>query len=331
MKDLLHSATLKLTLIYIAILMIVSVSFSMVLYRVSSDELERGIPIRGQFGELFINGGPFDAWRQARIQESRDRLTRQLVLVNLVTLGVGGAASYFLARRTLQPIQEAMDNQSRFTSDASHELRTPLTTLQTELEVALRNSNLTKNEMRALLGSNLEEVVKLHSLTDRLLQLSNGHDIVMKPVNVEQSAIDSVGRVVALAQAKNISIENSVRPITVNGDTASLTDLLVILLENAIKYSPENSVINLSSKTVGKTLQINVIDRGVGIKTDDIDHIFDRFYRADTSRSSQNASGYGLGLSIAKKIVAQHKGHITVTSRPGKGTTFTVEIPTVSA
>lgn len=331
MKELLHSATLKLTLIYIAILMVVSVSFSVVLYRVSTAELERGIPIRGQFGELFISSGPFDAWRQARIRESRDRLTRQLVLVNLVTLGVGGAASYFLARRTLQPIQEAMDNQSRFTSDASHELRTPLTTLQTELEVALRNPNLTKNEMRTLLSSNLEEVVKLHSLTDRLLQLSNGHDIVMKPVNVEQSAIDSVGRVVALAQAKNISIENSVRSAMVNGDTTSLTDLLVILLENAIKYSPENSAVRLSSKTVGKTVQISVVDRGIGIETEDIEHIFDRFYRADTSRSSQNVGGYGLGLSIAKKIVAQHKGHINVTSRPGKGTTFTVEIPTVSA
>ena len=316
---------------YIAILMVVSVSFSVVLYRVSTAELERGLPVRGQFGELFISGGPFEEWRQQRIQESRDRLTGQLITVNLVMLAVGGAASYFLARRTLQPIQEAMDSQSRFTSDASHELRTPLTTLQTELEVALRNPNLTRNEMRALLDSNLEEVGKLRSLTDRLLQLSNGHEIVMEPIDVEQPAIDAIGRVVSLAQAKNIAIENNVRSAMVNGDAVSLADLLVILLENAIKYSADGAKIRLNSKKVGKTLHINVIDKGIGIKADDIDRIFDRFYRADTSRSSQNVRGYGLGLSIARKIVAQHKGHINVSSRLGKGTTFTVELPTVSA
>jgi two-component system sensor histidine kinase CiaH len=324
--QLFESATTKLTLWYLALIMLISIGFSTVLYRISASELRRTLPPNAGILEV-VNPGKYQILRQAYIDESDLRLQRNLVLINIAMLAVGGCASYLLARRTLRPIEEAMEAQGRFVSDASHELRTPLTAMHTEIEVALRDSKLDKTQMRELLKSNLEEVDKLQGLSDRLLQLTNGRDVVMSSVPLDESAIDAMNRVMKNALAKKIAIENNIGRAHVRGNQESLTDLLTILLDNAIKYSPEKSNVVMSSKTDGKYAQIQLRDNGIGIKASDLPHIFDRFYRADTSRSHQNVSGYGLGLSIAKKIVDLHNGTIDAHSTPGKGTTFTIRIP----
>ena len=227
-----------------------------------------------------------------------------------------------------QPVEDALESQTRFSSDAAHELRTPLTIMQSEIEVGLRDKKATKQSHASLLQSNLDEVGHMRTLTDRLLLLANNHDIALGPTSLEAVAIEAVNHTIPLAQAKRISIENKAGAITVVGNTASLTDAVVILLDNAIKYSPAKSTVSLTTSVKGKHAELRVVDTGPGIPVKDLPHIFDRFYRADTSRSAQNVAGHGLGLSIAKQIVAAHHGRIV--ARPnakGKGTTFTITLP----
>lgn len=323
-----RSATLKLTAWYLLIIMLISITFSVVIYNVSSTELNRPLTgvINGQ-QRMTFNLDEFEANRRVLVSESRERLVLNLVIVNLVTLALGGGASYLLARRTLRPIQEAMDTQGRFTSDASHELRTPLAAMQSEIEVALRDKDVTKSQMKTLLKSNLEEVHKLRGLSDRLLQLTSEKHISLEPTSLEEVAIAATNQMITAAQAKQISIDNTVSDITVQGNADYLADLLDILLDNAIKYSPPETTVTLSTEQHGRHVYLSVADHGVGIKETDQQHIFDRFYRADTSRSKTAAPGYGLGLPIAQRIAELHGGSIDVESTRGKGSEFTVKIP----
>lgn len=326
--QLFQSAALKLTLWYLLILMMISITFSVIIYQLSSNEFGRDLPRGGAEGRQFvIDPEAFEAFRQQRINESAERLVRNLFFLNIVTLTLGGGASYLLARRTLSPIKAAMDEQGRFTSDASHELRTPLTAIRSEIEVALRNKNITAEQMRTLLNSNLEEVDKLHALSDRLLQLTGDKNLEMSITSLDEVAINALNRVVPLAQKKHIDIENTVANLSILGNADSLADMLTILLDNAIKYSPAKTSIVISAETQNKFVQLSVKDQGQGIKASDLPHIFDRFYRADLSRNKDHVDGHGLGLAIAERIAELHKTKITVVSDLGKGTTFSVKIP----
>ncbi len=330
-NNIIQSAVLKLALWYLVIIMVLSATFSGVLYRISSMELNRGLRRQG----IFLNQPPpedplaFEQFRQNQLKESRDRMLQNIWLFNLTILLVGGAGSYWFARRSLKPIQDAMDAQSRFTADASHELRTPLTAMQTEIEVALRDPKLDQEMAVNILRSNLEEVAKLKSLSDGLLRLAreDGKSLPIKSVSLEKVTKEAVSQVLFSAGAKEITITNSASSIPVLGDEQNLIELVVILLDNAIKYSKPDTTIKISAKKHGQYGYLIVSDQGQGIKASDLPHIFDRFYRADSSRSKEKVAGYGLGLSIAKKIVDLHKGTIEAKSTPGKGSTFTVGLP----
>lgn len=330
--ELFNSAILKLTVYYLAIIMVISICFSVILYQVYGSEIDRSLrTFSGQGQQFYSNFDGVEQLRQQRLAESKEHLVSNLILVNLATLVIGGGGSYLLARRTLKPIQDAMDAQNRFTSDASHELRTPLAAMQTEVEVALRANQLSKDRMRALLGSVLEEVHKLRSLSDRLLQLSNNKHLAITSINIEDSAIEAVSRMVSVAQAKEITIQNNIAPLHVKGNRDAFADVLTVLIDNAIKYSPAKTTVTLSSEKRDGSADIIIADQGMGIKATELPHVFDRFYRADSSRAKQNVEGYGLGLSIAKQLVEQHKGTIVAASTPGKGTTFTITLPLLSA
>lgn len=328
-----RSATAKLTLWYLAIIMALSIGFSFFLYRLSTAELNRGLRRQNSFFAQPRPGFPtlppsFENFRVKQLEEGRQHLLDDLVIFNLTTLLLGGAASYALARRTLHPIEDALEAQSRFTADASHELRTPLTAMQTEIEVALRNTSLNKQQAKNLLKSNLEEVAKLKALSDALLRLAsqNGHD-GSSQANIESAIDQALARVEQQAKARSITINPSASPLVVAGDENSLSELLVILLDNAIKYSQPASKITVSAERHGKFAHLTVTDKGHGIKASDLPHIFDRFYRSDPSRSKDKIEGYGLGLSIAQKIVDLHNGSIEVKSTAGKGSQFTVKLP----
>lgn len=303
-------------------------------------ELDKGL--RGPTTVLHISGGPgfpqnigqqiMDE-REERYDEAKDHLIRQLFLINIFILIGGGALSYYLALRTLKPIEEAHEAQSRFTADASHELRTPITAIRTENEVALMDPKLTLNQAKEQLKSNVEELEKLTTLSEgllRLAQIDNNH--LHKTAVSTKTVVDAaIERVLPHAEKRSILI----KPIMTTEDSLladdlSITEALVTLIDNAVKYSPDKSEVIVRVTSEQKHVIFRIIDKGPGIKASEIPHIFERFYRADSSRTKQHVEGYGLGLAIAKSIADAHNGELTVKSKPGTGSTFILSIPAAS-
>jgi len=332
MKQLFESATLKLTGWYLLILMVISLLFSVTIYDISTTELGARLGVFQNKVESSsdILGGAyrdFDTIRTNQLHESETRLFLTLFYANIIILALGGIASYLLARRSLRPIEEAHEAVSRFTSDASHELRTPLAVMKSELEVALRDVNLTEADMREVLESNLEEVNRLSSLSHMLLQLSRHDYTELKIEKVNLTELTKASLKVLNKPKSRIILEAPKKSITVKANRTSINELLMIILDNALRYSPATSKIHLKIAGMRGGASILVTNEGKGISSTDLPHIFKRFYRGDKSRTSGDASGYGLGLSLAKKIVELHDGTIEITSIPDKTTTVAIFLP----
>lgn len=327
-------AYLKLTAFYILIVMIISIGFSISLFKISSNEINRGL---GQQTNILRNlpfndrmVPNFDQIRKDQLGQSNVHLKINLIYFNLLILVLSGIISYFLAKKTLKPIEDSMIAQSRFTADASHELRTPLAAMRAEIEVALRDKNLNLNFSKKLLNSNLEEIEKLEVLSVALLKLARIEENTKQKfeiISLEDIITEAFEKVEKLADKKEIEFQVKLKDFKIKGDCQSLVELFVILFDNAIKYSPKKSKIIITMEKDKNHIVVKIKDHGVGIKASDLPYIFNRFYRADMSRSKEQVDGYGLGLSIAEQITKFHKGRIEVTSRPGKGSEFTVKFP----
>lgn len=324
---------------YALIVMIISVGFSLAIYQISSQEINRGLGNQASAIRQLPDSPTIplvqrlDEIRAQETESSNNRLRTNLIYFNLLILLLAASGSYLLARRTLNPIEEMMDAQQRFTADASHELKTPLTAMKTEIEVGLRNEKISKTEAKKLLQSNLEEIAKLETLSSALLKLTMYSEEVkneFSKVSLSEIIIEAFNRIESLADQKNINIAlqgiSESKDLIITGDKQSLIELFVILFDNAIKYSPNDSRVCLNIETTDHKIRISVKDSGIGIKALDLPHIFDRFYRADHSRNKDQVSGYGLGLSIAKRIVEIHKGKICAKSIASKGSEFIIEI-----
>ncbi|HEY1085318.1 MAG TPA: HAMP domain-containing sensor histidine kinase [Candidatus Saccharimonadales bacterium] len=325
-----ESTTVKLTAWYLLILIGISLLFSTIIYQISRAELDTRFNSFSSRVEHGRNADPaelrqLDTFRTIQLHESETRLFFALFYTNLLILVAGGCGSYLLARRSLKPIEESHEAQSRFTSDASHELRTPLAVMKSELEVALRDKSLSKSDMRELLESNLEEVNRLSDLSNVLLKLSkqdfSGLSLTKASLNDSVKAVtklhkkDGGGRIKLHLESKNHII----------GNEASLTELLMILVDNALRYSPEDSPIDIYTKDRSGSIAVEIINQGKGIAPDDLPHVFERFYRGEKSRTSnEDSSGYGLGLSLAKKIADLHDADIKITSIPDKTTSVVI-------
>ncbi|MDB5169699.1 MAG: putative Histidine kinase [Candidatus Saccharibacteria bacterium] len=330
-----RSATFKLTMSYLAIIAIISIGFSIGIYQVASRDLEFGLQrqterITNHFP--VFSGSPYLHSEGADLRESRDHLVGRLIALNAVVLIGAGFASYALARRTLGPIEEAHERQKRFTADVSHELRTPLTALKMESEVALMDPTASKTELREVIGSNIEEAEKLNTLVANLLRLSQLDDAdraeVMNVMPLNDAVQAAIDQMQTIATNRNIHLNASLDDkLQVRGDQPTLTQLFVILLDNALKYSPAGSEVSVTTSAKQQLAQITITDHGVGIAKADLDHVFERFYRADQARTASDSSGYGLGLSIAKLIADSHNATVSLTSRVGKGTTAIVAMP----
>lgn len=260
------------------------------------------------------------------LDKAQTNLSIELLYINLFILIAGGFASYYLARHHLSPIEKAHEAQSRFTSDASHELRTPLAVMKTELEVALRDKNTSITNLKETLSSNLEEVDKLAKLAEMLLNLSRLDNTKLKisPISLNKIAR---GIVKDFNQPQSRIRLISKKQLTIKGNEMAIADLIKILLDNALQYSPKNSQIIMNTYSQNNYAKFEITNSGPGIEPDKLQHIFERFFRADASRTHGEQKGYGLGLSLAKKIVELHNGEITVNSIPNQETTFAFTLP----
>jgi two-component system, OmpR family, sensor histidine kinase CiaH len=338
-----RQARLKLTAWYILSIMLVSALFSLIIYQLLIGEVDRFERLQRSRIEHFLNGDdyylglglppPPSSIRLTNpdlITETRHRIIIMLVGINSGILVFASLLGYFLSGRTLRPIQAMVDEQNRFVSDASHELRTPITALKTSLEVSLRDPALDLSSARALISDSIVETNTLQSLVEQLLSLSK-HNFTKtlneRPVDLALVLGQSIRTVSSLATQKHITISSRPGKYTVLGDSSQLVNLFTILLDNAIKYSPENEKITLRTSKVPGSVSVSVTDHGIGISKNQLPKIFDRFYRGDVSRARLTAGGFGLGLAIAKKIVSDHHGTISVKSKINIGSTFTVKLP----
>ncbi len=329
MRRLFESATLKLTGWYLLILALISLMFSIIVYQISIGEVERRLlryeEHASQLVTRLLPALGDTRLRQTELSEAKASVIIVLINTNIIVLAVGGIGSYLLARRTLQPIEEAHEQQSRFVSDASHELRTPLAAMTTELEVALGDPSLSKAEMRELLTSNLEEVGRLTALSQTLLALSSGQTdtLVFEKFSLTASVRALVERYDPAGT--RLQLEAPTRDLLVSGHQASIEELITILIDNALTHSPEDSPVALHLTRRAGRAELRLTNTGPGIPSEHLPRIFDRFYRADTSRTGH--SGHGLGLALARQISNLHKAGLSARSTPGKTTEFWFSLP----
>jgi signal transduction histidine kinase len=250
------------------------------------------------------------------------------ILFSVVALFI----SYFMSKKAMVPITRAFTRQREFVADASHELRTPLSVMLSSINAMEMTMDLEKeNYSHKLLFNMKNEVKRMTRLVGDLLTLARSDsgtiEFIMKSFDFRPLAQDAVESVRSLAEAKQINLRfDAPESIMIKGDSQRLTQLLYILLDNAVKYTPNGGEAHLTLIPKGKELQIMMKDSGIGINPEDHQRIFDRFYRVDKARTRQEG-GHGLGLAIAKWIVESHKGTIQVSSEPGKGSMFLIRIP----
>lgn len=263
---------------------------------------------------------------------AREKILWQLIFINIGIIGVFTGIGYWWAGRTLAPIQAAHESQQRFIGDAAHELKTPITAMRTALEVNLMAKDLGV-AVKKVLTENLSDVKALENLIQNLLQLTQLQERQTKliPVDLVEVVTRAEKLVRSLAGRKKIQIQLFPEKIELKvlAQPAALVEILIILLDNAIKYSCVASLIKLKISQSKHWAVIQVIDTGLGMSPDQLQHIFERFYRADSARNKQNLPGFGLGLAIAKELIQLQKGQISVTSKLNYGSTFTLKLPLI--
>jgi signal transduction histidine kinase len=247
-------------------------------------------------------------------------------LAGLVLAAIGG---WFLAGKSLAPVQEAFEHQRTFVADASHELRTPLAVIRANAEF-LQLEQPDNPELHEI----VRESDRLANLVDSLLALARGD----KDTGADQRVVfdagqeveQAVGTMEPLAMERGIELTVSTIPLFVRGDPDAIRQLIVILLDNALRYTGEDGRVHVQTAADGNSALITVHDTGIGIREESLPHVFERFYRADDARNRESG-GSGLGLAIARELVSQHGGKISVESAKGVGTTFIVRLPLAKA
>lgn len=231
----------------------------------------------------------------------------------------------------LARIERQVREIQRFTADASHELRTPLAALRGHAELALTQRR-SEDELRRTIEDSIGQYDRLHRIADDLLLLTRcdaGEAVVgNEKVSLDCVVSDVVDLYFPIADDKGLTfILNIAEPIVVNGDGGRLRQVMGNLIDNAIKFTPSAGRVCMSLTRINGNARFEIADTGIGIPTEDLSRVFDRFYRTDPSRSVQSAPGVGLGLSICRSIIEAHGGTIAIESQAGKGTLVCVKLP----
>jgi signal transduction histidine kinase len=228
-------------------------------------------------------------------------------------------------------LERAFKRVTQFTADASHELRTPIALMRTRTEVALRKQRSEAEYRETLLRIN-QELERTSALIENLMTLARAdagsEALQVAPTNLNELLLEISETARLLAEGKSIQYDQRLpkTPLCVTGNAPSLRRLFLILIDNAVKYTPHDGRISVVLETSDGAAVTEIRDTGVGISPEDLPHIFERFYRADESRSRESG-GTGLGLSIAQWIAEAHHGKISVASKVGEGSVFRLQIP----
>ncbi|MCD7835895.1 MAG: HAMP domain-containing histidine kinase [Lachnospiraceae bacterium] len=234
---------------------------------------------------------------------------------------------FYFSKLLVKPVAESYDKQKRFITDASHELKTPLTIIDANTEVIEMETGETE-----WTKSIHNQVKRLTSLTQKLVFLSrmdesNSNTMTMLDFSLSDAVLETAMPFVAVASTNNKSLSLNITPgLILHGDEALIRQLVSLLLDNAIKYSSAQGEITLTLKENGRSKILSILNPADNISAGSQDILFDRFYRADSSRNS-STGGFGIGLSVAKAIVLSHRGNISAKSDDGKSIIFTVTLP----
>jgi len=315
---------LKLTFFYTVGILVILVIFSLVVYSLFAKNITQNLEYEGPEYK-----GKVDIEAQI-LEKAQDRLQAILLTVDgLIVIFVGGI-SYYLAGKTLKPIESAYAKQKKFIADSAHELRTPLAVMKTGAEAVLSDEASKKEEYKKLVKDFLEELNFLTDMVNDLLFLAredNLHTLEYTKTDLGALVHKQIGLIVPYAKAHQVRLEKNIKGnFFVKGNRGHLKRLVANLIKNAIDYNCAGGKVLVSLRQEKKEAILKVVDTGIGISQEGIKHIFDRFYKTDQARVGQN-SGAGLGLSIVKEIVNTHKGKIKVNSEINKGTEIIISLP----
>jgi len=267
-----------------------------------------------------------------QIADRAERITSRNLNERLPLMKTGDELERLSAalNRMIARLDEAFQHINRFSADVSHELRTPLTILRGELEFIAEQQRLSPDVLDTV-GSALEEIDRLTKIVENLLSISrvDAGEIRMNQqrINLAELARSTAEQMQLLADEKSMALRYSLQPgVEVQGDPSRLKQILVNLLDNAIRYTADEGWVEIAVYSEGAKGILKVTDNGVGISAESLPHLFERFYRADKARS-RYSGGAGLGLSIVKSICVAHGGNVSVTSQEGEGSCFCVELP----
>jgi heavy metal sensor kinase len=231
----------------------------------------------------------------------------------------------------LDRLERGVEDKRRFAADASHELRTPLAVMRAELDVSLREADLTPGAREAL-ESAQEEVERMRSIVENLLVLARADDgsleLLRTPVDLARVAATAAENAEPLARSKNLELVTDGESVVVRADSARIEQVVMNLVSNAVRFSPEGGRIQLSTWSRDGGAECTVTDEGPGVSPELAAKIFERFVRGDAARP--NDGGSGLGLAICKEIIVAHGGRIWVDARPGAGGSFSFWLPSES-
>lgn len=354
MKFIFKSARIKLTVWYVMIIFVIVTFFSFITYNALVDSAEHALMkqqrrlmrvgfmydkdnnwyLRNYLEkdaniEKFLNQKIFDI---ETLEDIKSEVALRIIIVDGVILFASGILSYLLAGVTLRPISKMVEDQKKFFSDAAHELRTPLTIMKSNTDIVLMNKGAKKNDFVDVLKDNLVEIKNMQDLTDGLLKEqmllnSTKNETALETFDVYMLTKDLLKKFETTAKKHHTEIKLSGNTVKIKAIKLKIKELLSILIDNSIKYSkPKDGAVNIKIYKKRNFAFVKIKDNGTGIEKDDLDKVFNRFYRVDSSRS-KNIKGFGLGLSIAKSIVDSHGGDINIESKKNVGTIVTVKLP----
>ncbi len=316
-----QDARIRLTLYYIFVMVVVVGTFSAMLYvtleKNIKDSIEENVSDRNVQIET--------------IEKTVDRLKITIAALDGFILLLISSLSYILAGKTLKPIAQALDAQKQFSADASHDLRTPLAIMRTDIEVTLNEKNKTPEQYRKTLESNLEEVKHMSDIVENLLLLSRLEGKKTSQASQEFEFSVFVEKIVkkfqAQARAKHISLTIHKKDTgNISGVPSDLERALYNILQNALHYTRDYGKISVTVFKEKDQMHLAIADSGIGISEADLPFVFDRFFKTSDSRNEFVARS-GLGLTIAREIIKDHGGTISLLSELGKGTTVNIILP----